>query len=40
MSKSFVSDAKDILSVGEIIKCYVDKIDKEKGKVNLSLIKE
>ena len=40
MSKSFVSDPKDILSVGEIIKCYVDKIDKEKGKVNLSLIKE
>ena len=40
MSKSYVSDPLDILSVGEIIKCFVDKIDIDKGQVSLSLIKE
>lgn len=40
MSKSFVKSPNDILNVGDIVKCYVDKIDLEKGKVNLSLIKE
>ena len=30
----------NILNVGDIVKCYVDAIDIEKGKVNLSLIKE
>ncbi len=39
MSKSFVKDPGEIVSVGDIIKCYVDKIDLEKKKVNLSLIK-
>ena len=40
MSKSFVKDPNEVLSVGEIVKCYVDKIDLDKQKVNLSLIKE
>lgn len=39
MSKSFVKNPNDILNVGDIIKCYVDNVDIEKGKVNLSLIK-
>lgn len=40
MSKQFVKNPNDILNVGDIVKCYVDAIDLEKGKVNLSLIKE
>ena len=40
MSKSFVKNPNDILNVGDIIKCYVDGIDLEKQKVQLSLIKE
>ena len=40
MSKQFVKNPNDILNVGDIIKCYVDKVDIEKGKVNLSLFKE
>jgi len=40
MSKEFVSDPKEIVHVGQIVKCYVDQIDLEKEKVNLSLIKE
>src|SRR5574344_714250 len=40
MSKSFVKDPKDIVSVGDIINVYVIDINKEKGKVGLSLIKE
>lgn len=40
LSKSFVKDPSEIVSVGDIIKCYVDKIDLEKKQVNLSLIKE
>lgn len=39
MSKEYVSDPKEIVHVGEIVKCYVDEIDIEKEKVNLSLIK-
>lgn len=39
MSKSFVSDPKEIVHVGQIVKCYVDQIDLEKEKVNLSLVK-
>lgn len=39
MSKSFVKNPNDILNVGDIVKCYVDNIDLDKGKVNLSLIK-
>ncbi len=40
MSKSFVKNPNDILSVGEIVTCYVCGIDLEKEKVQLSLIKE
>ena len=40
MSKSFVKNPNDILNVGDIIKCYVDAIDLEKQKVQLSLIKQ
>lgn len=40
LSKSFVKDPSEIVSVGDIIKCYVDKIDLDKKQVNLSLIKE
>ena len=40
MSKQFVKNPNDILNVGDIIKCYVDKVDLEKGKVNLSLFKD
>ena len=40
MSKTFVKDPNEVLCVGEIVKCYVDKIDLDKQKVNLSLIKE
>lgn len=39
MSKSFVKNPNDILNVGDIVKCYVDGIDLEKQKVQLSLIK-
>lgn len=39
MSKSFVKNPNDILNVGDIIKCYVDNVDLEKQKVQLSLIK-
>lgn len=40
MSKQFISDPKEIVHVGQIIKCYVEHIDLEKEKVNLALIKE
>ena len=40
MSKSFVSDPNEILSVGDIITCYVDDIIKEKHKVSLTLLKQ
>ena len=40
VSKEFVKDINDYLHVGDIINCYVDNIDKEHEKVQLSLIKE
>jgi len=40
MSTQYVSDPKEIVHVGQIVKCYVDHIDLEKEKVNLSLIKK
>ena len=40
MIKQFVKNPNDILNVGDIIKCYVDKVDLVKGKVNLSLFKD
>lgn len=39
MSKAFVKNPNDIVHVGDIITCYVDSIDLEKQKVQLSLIK-
>ena len=39
VSKSFVKDINDFLHVGDIIKCYVDDIDKTREKVQLTLIK-
>lgn len=40
MSKKFVSDPLEIVNVGDIVKVYVDKIEKDKNKVSLTLIKE
>jgi uncharacterized protein len=40
MSKNFVKNPNDIVNVGDIVKCYVIGVDLEKGKVQLSLIKE
>lgn len=39
MSKSFVSNPNDIVSVGDIITCYIDEINNEKHKVSLTLLK-
>lgn len=39
MSKNFVKNPKDIVSVGDILTVYISDIDKNKGKVQLSLIK-
>lgn len=39
MSKDFVKEPGDILSVGEIIEVYVDSIDLAKKRIGLSLIK-
>jgi uncharacterized protein len=38
LSHEYVSNPLDIIHVGDIVTCYVDKIDKEKEKVNLTLI--
>ncbi len=38
LSKEYVSNPLDVIHVGDIITCHVDKIDKEKEKVNLTLI--
>ncbi len=40
MSKSFIKYPSEILKVGDIITVYVIGIDKDKGRVNLSLIEE
>ena len=39
MSKEFVKDPQDIVNVGDIITVYVDNINKEKGKIQLTLLK-
>lgn len=39
MSKEFVKDPKEIVSVGDIITVYIDSVNKEKSQVSLSLIK-
>ena len=38
ISKDYIKHPSDVLSVGDIIDCYVIKIDKDKEKVSLSLI--
>ncbi len=40
MSKNFVKHPKEILKVGDIITVYICGIDKDKNRVNLSLIEE
>ena len=40
MSENFVKDPNEIVSVGDIITCFVDEISLEKHKVSLSLIKK
>ena len=40
MSKEYVKNPKDIVSVGDIVDCYVSDISLEKEKVSLSLVKE
>mgnify|MGYP001029196232 CR=1 FL=1 len=40
MSKSFVKHPSEILKVGDIVTVYICGIEKEKGRVNLSLIEE
>jgi len=40
LSKNFVKDPNEIVNVGDIIKCHVEKIDLEKKQVSLSLINE
>jgi len=39
LSKGFVKHPSDIVSVGDIVKVYVINIDKDRGKVGLSMIK-
>lgn len=38
MSKSFISHPSQVVSVGDIVTVWVSKIDKERGKINLSLV--
>lgn len=40
ISKDYVKHPSDVLSVGDIVDCYVEEIFKDKEKVALSLIKE
>ena len=39
MSKTYVKDPKEIVNVGDIITVYVSDINKEKEKIQLSLLK-
>ena len=39
MSESYIKDPSDVVSVGDIVECYVLDINKVKEKVSLSLIK-
>ena len=38
LTDKYIKHPMEIVSVGDIVKCYVDKILKDKGKVSLSLI--
>ena len=38
LTKEYIKHPLDVVSVGDIVTCYVDKVDLERQKVNLSLI--
>lgn len=38
MSKSFVKHPSQVVSVGDVVTVWVSKIDKERGRINLSLV--
>ena len=38
LTKEYIKHPLDVVSVGDIVTCYVDKIDMNRQKVNLSLI--
>ena len=40
ISNDFIKHPSEVLNVGDIITCYVLKVDKEKKKVSLTLKKE
>lgn len=40
ISKEYIKHPSDVLSVGDIVECYVEEIFKDKEKVSLSLIKD
>ena len=40
LSKNYIKHPSEVVSVGDIVDCYVISIDKEKEKVGLSLLKE
>ena len=40
MSKDYIKNPSDVVSVGDIVDCYVIEINKEREKVSLSLIEE
>lgn len=40
MSKEFIKNPSDVVSVGDIVDCYVIEINKEKEKVSLSLLEK
>ena len=40
LSKKFISNPMDVVSVGQILNCFVDDINLEKKKVSLTLLKD
>ena len=38
MTDQYIKHPKEVVSVGDIVDCYVDEIFKDKKKVSLSLI--
>lgn len=40
LSKNFVKNPNDVVYVGQIVDCYVASVDKERNRVQLSLVKE
>ena len=39
LSNSYIKHPSDLFSVGDIVNCYVEDINKEKNKVSLTLLK-